>query len=87
MEKDFNVVVKCRDGLFIANRNDMYIGPSLIKYGEFSHGEMVMFKTICAPDDIIVEVGANVGAHTSRTSKPTPASPPASGSPSASPSA
>jgi FkbM family methyltransferase len=57
-------VVDCRDGKFIANKNDMYVGRSLIKYGEFSYQEMDAFKLTCAPNDVIVEIGANIGAHT-----------------------
>ncbi|MBT3352169.1 MAG: FkbM family methyltransferase [Nitrospinaceae bacterium] len=64
MENEFNVVVSCRDGEFIANKNDIYVGRSLIKYGEFSYQEMVLFKALCEPSDVIIEAGANIGAHT-----------------------
>lgn len=64
MSNDFNVVVECRDGKFIANKNDMYVGKALIKYGEFSYLEMDAFKKICDPGDVVVEVGANIGSHT-----------------------
>jgi FkbM family methyltransferase len=64
MENDFNVLAECRDGQFIANKNDSYVGRSLIKYGEFSYKEMEGFRMLCGPGDFIAEVGANVGAHT-----------------------
>lgn len=64
MANDFNVVVPCRDGTFIANQNDVYVGRSLIKYGEFSYHEMVLFRALCEPGDVIIEAGANIGAHT-----------------------
>jgi FkbM family methyltransferase len=64
MANDFNVVVPCRDGTFIANKNDIYVGRSLVKYGEFSYHEMVLFKALCEPGDVIIEAGANIGAHT-----------------------
>lgn len=64
MENDFNVVVECRDGKFIANKNDQYVGRSLIKYGEFSYKEMELFRMVCSPGDFIAEVGANIGGHT-----------------------
>jgi FkbM family methyltransferase len=59
-----NKLVRGRHGLFIANPNDIYIGRSLIHYGEFSELEWQMLARLCGPDDIVAEVGANVGAHT-----------------------
>lgn len=64
MGSGFNVIVECRDGKFIANENDIYVGQALIKYGEYSYLEMDAFKKICGPGDVIIEVGANIGSHT-----------------------
>jgi FkbM family methyltransferase len=48
----------------VYNVNDQYIGRSLDLYGEFSEGEIDLFKQLSRPGQIIIEVGANVGAHT-----------------------
>ncbi|WP_372898469.1 FkbM family methyltransferase [Stieleria sp.] len=60
----WNNLVKGRDGWFLVNANDMYIGRSLIKYGEFSAGEMKLFRQVVKPGDIVAEIGANIGSHT-----------------------
>src|SRR6185295_17083394 len=59
-----NKLVRGRHGLFIANPNDLYIGRSLIHYGEFSELEWRLLGRLCAPGDIVAEIGANIGAHT-----------------------
>jgi FkbM family methyltransferase len=46
------------------NINDMYIGRSLDLYGEFSEGEVDLFRQIIRTGDIVLDVGANIGAHT-----------------------
>jgi FkbM family methyltransferase len=33
-------------------------------FGEFSESEVVMFRTLIKPTDIVVDAGANIGAHT-----------------------
>lgn len=60
----FNCVVKAKYGYVIFNKNDDYIGKAFEKYGEFSDAEAELFKQICAKDDIVVDIGANIGAHT-----------------------
>ena len=60
----FNQLVECRQGIMIYNRNDMYVGESLRRYGEFSPGESELFRKILQPDMLVVEIGANIGAHT-----------------------
>jgi FkbM family methyltransferase len=42
----------------------MYIGRSLDLYGEFSEGEVELFRQMAKPGNVVVEVGANIGAHT-----------------------
>jgi FkbM family methyltransferase len=59
-----NKLVRGRHGLFLANANDIYVGRSLIHYGEFSELEWRLLSRLCAPAGIIAEVGANVGAFT-----------------------
>jgi hypothetical protein len=55
---------KCRHGLMLYNLNDIYIGTTLDLYGEFSEGELDLFRQIVRPGMTVVEVGANIGAHT-----------------------
>lgn len=60
----FNKLIKARDGFFVANENDLYVGRALIKYGEYSQLEMDLLKQIVKPGDIVADVGANIGGHT-----------------------
>ncbi len=46
------------------NAHDMYIGRSLDRYGEFSEGEIDLFRQLVQPGQVVLEVGANIGAHT-----------------------
>ena len=64
IDTGFNRVIKSRDGILLYNKNDIYIGKSIEKYGEFSHLEAILFEQICKDGDIVFEVGANIGAHT-----------------------
>jgi FkbM family methyltransferase len=57
-------VVNSRYGKLIASRQDMYVGRSLFEYGEFSEGEVELFRQIVGPEAIVCDVGANIGAHT-----------------------
>jgi FkbM family methyltransferase len=57
-------VVESRYGKLIVNPLDVYIGGSLLEYGEFSEGEVALFKQLLGPDDVVCDVGANIGAHT-----------------------
>ena len=65
----FNKVIKSRHGFLLYNKNDIYIGKSIEKYGEFTHLEAKLFEQICKEGDIVIEVGANIGAHTVYLSK------------------
>lgn len=58
------VLKQCRNGLFICNTNDFYIGRALALYGEFSENEAAIFRQIIKPGQIVLDVGANIGAHT-----------------------
>ncbi len=57
-------VVAGRDGLFLVNRNDAFIGRAIEIYGEFSGAECAFLKQLVKPGDHVVEVGANIGSHT-----------------------
>jgi FkbM family methyltransferase len=62
--EDYNQLVAGRDGYFLYNRNDQFIGRAIEKYGEFSGLEMDLLRQFCAPGNVVMEVGANIGAHT-----------------------
>ncbi len=59
-----NVLVQARHGNLLVNRHDIYIGRSIRELGEFSEGEVDLFKQILRPGALVVEAGANIGAHT-----------------------
>jgi FkbM family methyltransferase len=63
-ESSFQRLAKGRDGYFLYNRNDEYIGKAIEKYGEYSGLEIAVLKQLCASGDVVIEVGANIGAHT-----------------------
>jgi FkbM family methyltransferase len=60
----FNRRKACRYGEMLYNIHDMYIGRSLDLYGEYSEGEMELFRQILRPGHVVVDVGANIGTHT-----------------------
>jgi FkbM family methyltransferase len=60
----FNRQRPCRYGTMLYNVHDRYIGRSLDVYGEYSEGEIELFRQIIKPGQRVIEVGANIGAHT-----------------------
>ena len=63
LNKDVALVAG-KDGYFLVNRNDMYIGKAIETYGEYAglEGETLVF--LCRPGQTLIEVGANIGSHT-----------------------
>ena len=59
-----NVIKQCKYGLTMFNSNDMYVGRSLDKYGEYAEGEIDLFKELIKEGDTVYDVGANIGSHT-----------------------
>jgi FkbM family methyltransferase len=57
-------VKDCRHGRFSYLLNDTYIGRSLDTYGEYSEGEIDLFRQLLRPGDVAIDAGANVGALT-----------------------
>jgi FkbM family methyltransferase len=57
-------IVAARDGIFLVQRNDIFVGRSMLEYGEYSGLEMDFLKRLVKPDDVIIEVGANIGSLT-----------------------
>lgn len=64
LDDGYGRISRCRHGLFLYNRNDLYVGRSLNLYGEYSEAEVRLFASLVGAGDVVVEVGANIGAHT-----------------------
>lgn len=60
----FNHLRACRYGQMLYNVHDIYIGRSLDLYGEYSEGEVQLFRQMAKSGETVVEVGANIGTHT-----------------------
>ena len=69
MKNNMNKLINAKHGLMICNKYDKYVGQALLKYGQYSEDEVILFKGLCEKGDIVVEVGANFGAHTLPLSK------------------
>lgn len=63
-DNGFNRLKKSKYGYCLYNKNDMYVGKSIDLYGEYCEDESAFLAQICKPNDIVVEVGANIGTHT-----------------------
>src|SRR5262245_43278583 len=61
---EFMAVIAGRDGYFLINRKDVYVGRALELYGEYNGLEAAFLKRLVMPGDVVVEVGANIGSHT-----------------------
>jgi FkbM family methyltransferase len=59
-----NQTKRCRYGNMTFRSNDLYIGRSFDLYGEFSEGEVELFRRLVTPGQVVLDVGANIGAHT-----------------------
>jgi FkbM family methyltransferase len=64
MGADTVQVASTRYGSMLYNPNDIYVGRSIERYGEFSELEADLFRQLCGPGDTVFDVGANIGAHT-----------------------
>lgn len=61
---DLYRLVRARHGQFLANPRDIYIGRSLIEFGEYSELEMSLLSQLVSPGAVVAEIGANIGSHT-----------------------
>lgn len=59
-----HALVRARDGLFLVNAHDFYVGQVLMTYGQASAQESAMLRHLCGPGHVAVEVGANMGCYT-----------------------
>ncbi|MFT5111022.1 MAG: FkbM family methyltransferase [Parasphingorhabdus sp.] len=59
-----NHLAHCRHGLFLYNRQDVFIGRSMEIYGEYSELELQLLTSLIRAGDVVIEVGANIGTHT-----------------------
>jgi FkbM family methyltransferase len=57
-------IAECRHGRFTFRSDDVYIGRSLDLYGEYSEGEVELFRKYVNGGSIVIEVGANIGTLT-----------------------
>lgn len=48
----------------MVHKLDKYVGRSFLEYGEFSEGEVEVFRQIINKNHVVIDVGANIGAHT-----------------------
>ena len=63
-QSDVYRLLDARYGPMLVNPNDKFIGRSFELYGEFSEGEVALFRRIVKPGSVILDLGANIGAHT-----------------------
>ncbi|GMH49422.1 hypothetical protein TrRE_jg7343 [Triparma retinervis] len=59
-----SVMKSTREGIFLVNKEDTYVGRSLDLYGEWCVSEVAMFRRIVKEGDVVLDVGANIGAFT-----------------------
>lgn len=43
-------------------KSDRFIGKSLKLYGEYSAGEVALWRKLIKPGDRVLDIGANIGA-------------------------
>tara|TARA_S200002703_G_scaffold9044_1_gene8999 strand:- start:4790 stop:5623 length:834 start_codon:yes stop_codon:yes gene_type:complete len=61
--------VKAKHGTFNIFEDDIFVSRCLELYGEWSEGEIDIYKSCIGPDDVVIEVGSHIGAFTVPISK------------------
>ena len=56
-----NQVKRCRYGDMVYLTNDLYVGRSFDLYGEFSEGEVALFRELVKAGQTVLDVGAKWG--------------------------
>lgn len=60
----YNRIKATKYGYMMYNSNDIYVGGSFDKYGEFSDEEVRFVCSRIKPTDVVMDIGANYGALT-----------------------
>lgn len=60
----YNSLTNTRHGPMLVNQHDAYVGRSLLALGEYSEGEVALFRALLHPGDVVFDIGANIGAST-----------------------
>lgn len=63
-ESELTATHECLHGKMSYFKNDTIIGKSLEAYGEWSEYEIELLNQFIKPDDVVIEIGANIGTHT-----------------------
>ncbi len=58
------LTTQTRHGQMVVLAKDIYIGRSLIEYGEWTESEIQLLSQLIKPGDNVIDAGANIGAHT-----------------------
>lgn len=61
--ESFNTIGRLRYGPVLYNRNDVSVGRSIERYGEYSGIETSVFNQVLAPGQVVIDAGAHVGVH------------------------
>ena len=60
----FNKLIQGKYGLYVANKNDQFIGKSILNNGTWCEHEIKAMRILLSHGDSVVEVGSNIGSHT-----------------------
>lgn len=63
VENKFVGVKRAKHGIFMFNRNDLFIGRSLDLYGEWCEPELLLLRGLIRSGDVVLDIGANLGTH------------------------
>ena len=63
VENGYIGVKRAKHGVFMYNRNDLFIGRSLDLYGEWCEYEILLLRNYIRESDVVLDIGANIGTH------------------------